>query len=399
MCLGGSILSILLTIVVALPAAAAPTLTFDQADAVVRSEIPPIEDDPLGPLPEAPDREPPVNLVWPAEYLASTGDIVIRARVIDPSGVRSVIVQAKGPQDAYYRKFPMHRTGDESWEVTIPDWDGRGDEIRYLVDSYDSAHNGPRRSGAHDAPFVANADSRVPVLPTYEQAFEIWLALMTVLAFVALGLLVARKIQGGTATRRAGAINEVTQVVEITDDLRVDEVIEELEQVVPEPETPTPLPVAARGEDASDPTRGSRGMTLVEVLAVLAITAVFLTASAVYLRPFETPLRTGAQLVEGMMKQARAKAIASTTAHRVRPFNRTTLVVESARSCSSAAWTFDPRMEVVLPVGVNLQETAWTVCFTSRGIASENLFMTLSHEQFGTQRLELLKGGAIKWLQ
>ncbi len=396
--LGGSILSILLTIVALLPAEASPTLTFEQADAVVRSEIPPAEDDPLGPLPAAADLEPPVNLVWPAEYIPSTGDIVIRARVTDPSGVKSVIVQAKGPQDAYYRKFPMHRTGDEFWEVAIPNWDGRGEEIRYLVDSYDAAHNGPRRSGDPDAPYVANADSRVPIMPTFEQAFQIWLALMTALAFVALGLLVARKIRGDASARHSEVVAQPVEV-EIAEDPRVGKVIEELEQVVPEPEIPSPLPVAARGEDASDPNRGSRGMTLVEVLAVLAITAVFLTASAVYLRPIETPLRTGAQLVEGLMKQARAKAIASTTAHRVRPFSATTLVVESARSCSSAAWTFDPRMEVVLPVGVNLEETAWTVCFTSRGIASENLFMTLNHEQFGTQRLELLKGGAIKWLQ
>jgi hypothetical protein len=91
--------------------------------------------------------------------------------------------------------------------------------------------------------------------------------------------------------------------------------------------------------------------------------------------------------------------MATTTVHRIRPFTEGQLVVEYAPSCLSAAWTLDPRMDLELPAGVTLTPTDWSVCFTTRGTATNNVVVTLEHPKFESKQLEVLMGGAVRWLQ
>ena len=51
-----------------------------------------------------------------------------------------------------------------------------------------------------------------------------------------------------------------------------------------------------------------------------------------YLESMETPLRTGGEMMEGLLKQVRAKAIASTSSHRVVPTGKTGFVVGVLRA-------------------------------------------------------------------
>ena len=149
----------------------------------------------------------------------------------------------------------------------------------------------------------------------------------------------------------------------------------------------------------SDHFSGSQaGITLLELVVVLAVMAILLGTSTVYLGSIETPLRSGGQLVEGLIKQTRAKAAATMTVHRVRPLSEAELIVEHAASCSAGTWTYDAALDLELPDGVTLTDTSWVICFGNRGTALANQTLTLTHPEAGDQQLEVLMGGVVRWL-
>ncbi len=80
--------------------------------------------------------------------------------------------------------------------------------------------------------------------------------------------------------------------------------------------------------------RSHAGVTLVETMAVLAIAAILLAIGAIYLTPMAAPLDTGAEIVEFAFRQARGKAIATTSTYRVRPSSAGEIVGEFAPSCA-----------------------------------------------------------------
>ena len=72
--------------------------------------------------------------------------------------------------------------------------------------------------------------------------------------------------------------------------------------------------------------------------------------------------------------------------------------MEYALSCSAGSWTADPQLGLELPDDVTMTHTSWSICFGSRGIAAANQMLTLSHPDAGVQQLEVLMGGAVRWL-
>ena len=140
------------------------------------------------------------------------------------------------------------------------------------------------------------------------------------------------------------------------------------------------------------------GASLVELLVVLAILAAALGITALYFKPMEAPVQVGGELTDALLRQARARSISHTSVHRIRPIDVDSLIVESSSKCSSGAWSLEDDMTVDLPQGVTVAGTAWSVCFDSRGIASENVVVTFDHPEFASRQLEVLRGGTTRWL-
>ena len=151
---------------------------------------------------------------------------------------------------------------------------------------------------------------------------------------------------------------------------------------------------------ASDPVATPRqsGMTLTEVLVVVTLIAVALGVSLVRIDQAAPPLQTAGELVEGMLQHTRARAMAKTTPHRLRPISSTTLVVESGASCSVGPWILEPDLQLELQDGVTVSDTSWDVCFVSRGTSTQYRVITLDHYEDGSRQLEVLLGGAVQWL-
>ena len=143
---------------------------------------------------------------------------------------------------------------------------------------------------------------------------------------------------------------------------------------------------------------GERGVTLVEVLVVVAVLGIGLGVASLNLEPLDTPLEASTSLFEGFMRQARLSAIASTSAYRVSPDGDHALQAERADSCAATTWTADPALALELVEGVTFTATTWQVCFSSRGISATNVTVTLQHAEEGTQQIQVLLGGTTRLL-
>jgi prepilin-type N-terminal cleavage/methylation domain-containing protein len=144
--------------------------------------------------------------------------------------------------------------------------------------------------------------------------------------------------------------------------------------------------------------RRQSGITLVELLVAMAILGLCLTASTIYLKSTDNPLKTGSILLEASMREARLMAIAETAAYRLAPQGTRTVRMERAASCGDTTWTDAPTPSVPMPDGVTIVTEGWTVCFNSRGISSDNVVIELSHAEYGARKVEVLLGGTTRVL-
>lgn len=144
--------------------------------------------------------------------------------------------------------------------------------------------------------------------------------------------------------------------------------------------------------------RGNDGMSLVELIATVAILGIALGMAALYFRPMGTALGNGVSLTESFLREARASALATTSAFRVRPSGPLALSAETAASCEESTWAPVADMSVELPRDVVLSDTSWTVCFSARGISDGNVVVGLWHPESGVRRIEVLRGGTTRIL-
>ena len=140
------------------------------------------------------------------------------------------------------------------------------------------------------------------------------------------------------------------------------------------------------------------GFTLPEALLLVALVGVASMVTIQNLRPAEQPLHAGGAVLEGTLRQARLQAIANTAAFRVSPDSSKALEIQTAASCGATSWSAVPNGTFELPAGVTLTSTTWKVCFTSRGVSTDNTVITLSHHHYGTRQVEVLIGGTTRVL-
>jgi prepilin-type N-terminal cleavage/methylation domain-containing protein len=146
-------------------------------------------------------------------------------------------------------------------------------------------------------------------------------------------------------------------------------------------------------------TERQSGFTMIEVIVVVAILGMALAGASLYFKPMEGRLQTGVALAEGQLRQARVRAMATTSAFRVRADSSTRIVAESAASCAATTWAAVPELNVDLPGDVTLTDTSWSFCFGARGVSTVNATIALRHPRLGTTRIEVLRGGTTRIVQ
>lgn len=111
----------------------------------------------LHPVPRL-DADPPVVLVLPTSWRSEAEPVLLRARIVDATGVARVTAWVMGAEDQDYRPIAMTRAANGDYVADLAPWQGRGAAIVYYVEAYDHLGNGPRRSGDPGSPFVARIE-------------------------------------------------------------------------------------------------------------------------------------------------------------------------------------------------------------------------------------------------
>lgn len=155
-----------------------------------------------------------------------------------------------------------------------------------------------------------------------------------------------------------------------------------------------------------------KGVTLVELLAVVTITGV-LAAIAVPSISFGTePLQDTTTRIASNFKTMRIKAMSQTSAYRVRRIPGATepVVIERASQCSQADadWSRDPSyvfedlefddgvdIQAVTLNGADVLGTDWRICFNNRGQADQTLNLTLQDEEGVQEQIQVFRGGIV----
>jgi prepilin-type N-terminal cleavage/methylation domain-containing protein len=164
------------------------------------------------------------------------------------------------------------------------------------------------------------------------------------------------------------------------------------------------------------------GVTLVELLAVVAITGVLAAIAAPSISMGNAPLKDSTNRVTANIKLIRAKAMSQTSAYRIRPTSVDQLVIERSTACNAAAATWvrdagfaDEDLELskfiglarVTVNGTNVTPASgvwagtWSICFNSRGMTTDNVVMTLgdisnSSNNNEPNQLQVFPGGTVQ---
>jgi type IV fimbrial biogenesis protein FimT len=164
-------------------------------------------------------------------------------------------------------------------------------------------------------------------------------------------------------------------------------------------------------------TNTKAGFSLIEVLVVIALTALLAAFAAPAITFGNNPLKDTSNRIAASFKLARAKAMAQTSAVRIRPISATEFVMERAARCSDTTWTnisdrvekngqlvyedlsFDtPAQLTAAQVDGNAvtPATNWNLCFNSRGVANTTVVLTMRDTNTNQQRtMTVFRGGTV----
>jgi prepilin-type N-terminal cleavage/methylation domain-containing protein len=138
------------------------------------------------------------------------------------------------------------------------------------------------------------------------------------------------------------------------------------------------------------------GFTLVEMLVVFALIGALSGIAVINLKAFSSPAENGAAQLLGFLKQARARAISTTSAYFVVPSGSATVVTRYGTNCSDASPVSDASLTLQMPTGAQLAATGWSICFTARGLSDSNTVLTVNDNQSGARSVEVLLGGSVR---
>ncbi len=142
-----------------------------------------------------------------------------------------------------------------------------------------------------------------------------------------------------------------------------------------------------------------RGYTLIELLVTMTIGSVMVGIVAANLRAYNRSSKNAVSMIQGFVKQARAKGIARTAAYRIyADASGTAIRTSFANACTSTAFTTDTSLVLSMPEETKLLSPTWSVCFNSRGLATSNVTISMKTRDAGTKQVEVLLGGGTREL-
>lgn len=138
-----------------------------------------------------------------------------------------------------------------------------------------------------------------------------------------------------------------------------------------------------------------QGFTLMELLAVFMVVSIIAGTAVSNLKILNNPLNDASLALTHFVKLARARAVSQTKAILITPASSVRLKIQTASTCSGTM-TDVPDFFYDMPDTTSFIDTAWSACFTSRGLATSNEIFSIRNEKGGMNEIEIALGGGVR---
>jgi prepilin-type N-terminal cleavage/methylation domain-containing protein len=141
--------------------------------------------------------------------------------------------------------------------------------------------------------------------------------------------------------------------------------------------------------------RSEQGFTLIELMTTLAVIAILGGAATWNMRQMNDPLLNASFSTEHFLRLARSRAISNTQTVTIAPSSNSRISASQSDSCSGTM-TNIPDLFLDLPSGATLVDTAWSICFTQRGLVDTTAEFQLVDREGSMKTVHVALGGGAK---
>lgn len=144
--------------------------------------------------------------------------------------------------------------------------------------------------------------------------------------------------------------------------------------------------------------KSESGFSLTELVATMAMMAIIMALMVPNWRVLDDPLQNSTEQTIGFLKKVKARAVSTTSAYVVEANGPFQITTSFANACSDPSGDFqsDNQLELEMDRGVEMSDTSWNVCFSSRGLADQNIIVPLRDQDGDTRAVEVFLGGAVR---
>ena len=142
------------------------------------------------------------------------------------------------------------------------------------------------------------------------------------------------------------------------------------------------------------------GFSIIELLVIIAIIGILATIGFLNLRPLHNEARAAANDFAGTVKQARGRAMVTTSAYRLVYRAPDRVEMQWRKTCAgSDAWTPEARFDLELRDGTTVDgrvDGEELLCFNSRGTTDQSPTVTFRDARGRTASVAVFAGGGVR---